>query len=91
MKLPLLVLLIAFAGPAAAQTALPKYGSGEAAAIARGWVRKTPGVWTHASGDGAAQAPYHADYVRRGCRVEEDWDGKKYTAMVSCAPGVKPD
>jgi hypothetical protein len=90
MKFPLLVLLVALTSPATAQTAPASDTSAEAAAVARGWIRKEPGVWTRAEGRDA-QAPYHADYMRRGCRVEEDWDGKKYTAMVSCARGVKPD
>ncbi|WP_424362752.1 hypothetical protein [Methylocystis parvus] len=91
MKFPLLVLLVALAGPAAAaQTVLSGNGSAEAAAIARGWVRKTPGVWTRVD-ERDAESPYHDAYERRGCRVEEDWDGKKYTAMVSCAPGVRPN
>jgi hypothetical protein len=50
-----------------------------------GWIRDDYGVWRRVEG------AYHVAYVRRGCRVEEDWDGRQYSAQVRCRPGVKPD
>ncbi len=51
-----------------------------------GWVRDEQGVWHHRTEDA-----YHTAYERRGCRIEENWDGLNYTAEVKCKPGVKPD
>jgi hypothetical protein len=50
-----------------------------------GWIRDDYGVWRHMEG------AYHVAYVRRGCRVEENWDGVAYSARIRCPPGVKPD
>jgi hypothetical protein len=49
-----------------------------------GWIRDDYGVWRHAEGS------YHVAYMRRGCRVEENWDGVNYTAQIRCRPGLKP-
>jgi hypothetical protein len=37
------------------------------------------------------QEGYHVAYTRRGCRVDEKWDGVRYRAWVACAPGVRPN
>jgi hypothetical protein len=37
------------------------------------------------------ESGYHVAYTRRGCRVEEKWDGVRYSAWVTCAPGVRPN
>jgi hypothetical protein len=50
-----------------------------------GWIRDDYGVWRHVEG------AYHVAYMRRGCRVEENWDGLIYSAQIRCRPGLKPD
>ncbi len=48
-------------------------------------IKNEPGVSQRADGS------YHVAYMRRGCHVEEDWDGVNYSAQVRCQPGVKPN
>ncbi|WP_442753369.1 hypothetical protein ACNHKD_10155 [Methylocystis sp. JAN1] len=84
MKFLLAACLAGMTGSALAQTAPPEDKSGPAPP-ARRWVKNDDGVWSRAEG------AYHADYVRRGCRVQENWDGRRYTATVACAYGVKPN
>jgi hypothetical protein len=42
-------------------------------------------VWRHVG------SAYHVAYMRRGCRIEEDWDGLNFSAQMRCQPGVRPD
>lgn len=83
-RVALALLFFSFAGVADAQS-VAQAPADDAPARAGGWVRDDYGVWRHV--DGA----YHVAYLRRGCRVEEDWDGLRYTAQVRCRPGVKPN
>jgi hypothetical protein len=34
---------------------------------------------------------FHVAYTRRGCRIEQNWDGVQFTASMKCPPGVRPD
>jgi hypothetical protein len=34
---------------------------------------------------------FHVAYTRRGCRIEQNWDGVQFSASMRCPPGVRPD
>lgn len=57
----------------------------DARARSGGWMRDGYGIWRRVEG------AYHVAYMRRGCHVEEDWDGLNYSAQIRCRPGVKPN
>lgn len=76
MKAAAAVLLCAFLTEGALAQSAPPHNSAAQGAYA---ARRAP------------ESGYHVAYTRRGCRVEENWDGTQYSASVRCAPGVRPN
>ena len=81
--MPRVALAFLFFVIAAAALAEPE--TAQAPARPGGWIRDDYGVWRHVG------SAYHVAYMRRGCRIEEDWDGLHFSAQMRCQPGVRPD
>jgi len=81
-----LALWLLLAGGAVAQDETPQ-GDAQPAPVVNGWMRDAKGFWRKLEpGSG-----YRIAYMRRGCRVEESWDGARYSASVTCLPGIRPN